>query len=133
MPDGTDISKFIVIRERAEKAALATLKLRYHDANKIATYLEHKAVQAAGISWKTYSDLLYPYIRKTDKLTVRRVPKDLDLQPYRDEHDVKHIAAMKKLMKGPAEPEQKVHENKNITEPIEPIRSTDKYVTAVEP
>lgn len=123
MPDGTDITKFIVMHERAEKAALMTLKLKYQDAHKIATYLEHKAVEAAGISWKAYSDFLYPYIRKTDRLTVRRVPKDLDLQPYRDEHDVKHILAMKKLMKGPAASE--VHENKNIVEPIDPIQSTD--------
>lgn len=123
MPDGTDITKFIVMRERAEKAALMTLKLKYQDAHKIATYLEHKAVEAAGISWKTYSDFLYPYIRKTDRLTTRRVPKDLDLQAYRDEHDVKHISAMKKLTKGPEASE--VHENKNIVEPIDPIQSTD--------
>jgi hypothetical protein len=133
MPDGTDITKFIVMHERAEKAALMTLKLKYQDAHRIATYLEHKAVEAAGISWKAYSDFLYPYIRKTDRLTVRRVPKDLDLQPYRDEHDVKHIAAMKKVMKGPVAPEQKVHENKNIIDPIEPIGSTDKYVATDMP
>ena len=130
MPDGTDVSKFIVMHERAEKAALSTLRLKYQDAHRIATYLEHKAVEAAGISWKAYSDFLYPYIRKTDKLTVRRVPKDLDLQPYRDEHDVKHIAAMKKAMRGP--PASEVHENKNITESIEAIQSTDKYATTVE-
>jgi hypothetical protein len=131
MPDGTDISKFIVLHERMEKAALMTLKLKYQDAHRIATYLEHKAVVAAGINWKTYSDFLYPYIRKTDRMTVRKVPKDLDLQPYRDEHDVKHIAAMKKVMKGPATSE--VHENKNIIPAIDPIGSTDKYAATDMP
>ena len=133
MPNGVDISKFIVIHERAEKAALTILKLKYQDAHKIATYMEHKAVEAAGIDWKAYSDFLYPYIRKTDRMIVRKVPKDLDLRPYKDEHDVRHLAAMKKLSRGTDAP---LEENKNVKEPIEPIGTTDvidKYAATISP
>ena len=133
MADGTDVTPFLIIHERAEKAALTLLKLRYQDANKIATYLEHKAVILAGIDWKKYSDFLYPYINKTDRLKIRNVPKDLDLRPYTDEHDVKHLAAMKKRSKGIDAP---IEENKNVKAPIEPIGSTDvidKYAATAQP
>ena len=124
MKDGTDVTQFLVVRERAEKTALSMLKLRYADAHKIAAYLEYKAVTSAGIDWKAYSDFLYPYIRKTDRMSIRKIPKNLDLRPYTAEHDVKHLIAMKKIAKGPeVEPEQ----NKQVTEEIQPIQSTETF------
>lgn len=97
MSKDVDTTDFLLVHEKAEKACLILFKMRYQQAHDVATYLEHKAVVEAGISWKEYSDYLEPYIRKTDRQRVRRVPKDLDLQPYRDEHDVRHLRAMKKV------------------------------------
>ena len=99
MTKDVDTTPFLLVHEKAEKACLTLFKMKYQHAHDIATYLEYKAVKKAGIDWKEYSDYLQPFIRATDRERVRRVPKNLDLQPYRDEHDVKHLRAMKKAAK----------------------------------
>jgi hypothetical protein len=120
-----DTIKFLLFHEKAEKAIINLFKFRYHDAHEIATYLEHKEVEASGLDWKVYSTFLEPYIHKTDREVIRKIPYDLDTKPYRDEHDVKHIRAMKKLAQGRRlQPSTDV--NKNVIDSIKPIGTTDK-------
>jgi len=101
MSKDVDTTPFLLVHEKAEKACITLFKLKYQHAHEIATYLEYKAVIKAGIDWNEYSNYLEPFIRKTERERIRRVPKNLDLKPYRDEHDVKHLRAMKKAAKTP--------------------------------
>jgi hypothetical protein len=125
MPKGkVDTIKFLLVHEKAEKAIASIFKFKYHESHEIATYLEHRAVTAAGIDWKVYSSFLEPYIHRTDRERIRRVPHNLDTEPYTDEHDVKHIKAMKLVDKNRKSPQP--DENKNVIQSTKEIGNTDK-------
>lgn len=89
---GRDISKFIRIHEVAEKAALDLFGLKYQQAHAdIANHLERKAVEAEGLDWVEYCEFLDPFIKAVSHEHLDLVPKDLDLEPYKDEKDKKLI------------------------------------------
>ena len=92
--NGKDITKFLKIHEYSEKALIDFFDLDYEKAHKFATNFEREAVRAAGINWEKYTDHLDPYIKQVEHEQIKSVPKDLDLTPYKDEHDSKLIKQM---------------------------------------
>jgi hypothetical protein len=97
--DGKDLTKFLKIHEFSEKALIDFFNLDYEKAHKFATNFEREAVRAAGINWEKYTEHLDPYIKEVEHENLKSVPKDLDLTPYKDEHDsklLKQIVAREK-------------------------------------
>lgn len=90
--------KFIILHEAVEKALIAYLNLHYQYAHQIALRTEQNAVRAAGIEWRTYDRFMQTYIKEIGDERLSRIPADLDIQPYQDEHDKKLLTKMKKLM-----------------------------------
>ena len=93
--NGVDLIPFLRIHEIAEKTLLDLDHLTYQEAHHVATHLERIAVEKAGLNWDRYTKYLEPYIKRVYYEDLKLVPKDLDLQPYANEHDL----ILKKLMK----------------------------------
>ncbi|MBV9136103.1 MAG: hypothetical protein JO357_03500 [Hyphomicrobiales bacterium] len=51
-------------------------------------------MRAAGISWRDYDRFMQKYVKKMGDERLTKVPADLDLKPYRDEHDVELLERM---------------------------------------
>ena len=98
--DGKDISKFIRVHEVAEKTLLDLFPdMNYQKAHHIATHIERKKVEEAGLNWDKYCKHLDPYIKAVSKEKLEIVPKDLDLEPYKDEKDTKLLQSLMKKEK----------------------------------
>jgi hypothetical protein len=82
------IDRFLITHEVVEKALLDGLHLHYLHAHQIALRIEQAAVCAAGISWREYNRFTKAHEKKICDERVVRVPSDLDLTPYREEHDL---------------------------------------------
>jgi hypothetical protein len=94
--------RFLILHEAVEKTLMDHLGLRYLHAHQIATRAEQAAVRAAGISWDAYDRFMRMYVKSIGDKRLSKVPRDLDLKPYRDERDnelLRRIAAA--LDKGP--------------------------------
>ena len=91
---GIDIAPFLRIHEVVEKTLLDIDHLTYQEAHHMATHFERQAVEAAKLDWNEYSAYLNPYIKVVRKEHLTKVPKDLDLKPYKDEHDRKILASL---------------------------------------
>lgn len=94
--------RFLILHEAVEKTLMDHLGLRYLHAHQIATRTEQAAVRAAGISWDAYDRFMRIYVKSIGDKRLGKVPRDLDLKPYLDEHDnelLRRIAAA--LDKGP--------------------------------
>ena len=44
-------------------------------------------MRAAGITWRDYDRFMQKYVKQIGDERLTKVPKDLDLKPYRDEQD----------------------------------------------
>jgi hypothetical protein len=82
---GTD--RFLILHEEVEKTLIDQLDLHYLHAHQIATRAEEAAVRAAGLRWRDYDRFMQKYVKKIGDERLKKVPDDLDLKPYRDEHD----------------------------------------------
>ena len=94
--------RFLILHEALEKTLMDHLGLRYLHAHQIATRAEQAAVRAAGISWDAYDEFMRTYVKSIGDKSLGKVPRDLDLKPYREERDdalLRRIAAS--LDKGP--------------------------------
>ena len=88
--------RYLILHEEVEKTLIDQLGLHYLHAHQIATRAEQAAVRAAGISWRDYDRFMQKYVKEIGDEGLTRVPTDLDLKPYRDEHDdelLKRMAA----------------------------------------
>ena len=88
--------RFLILHEAVEKTLMDHLGLRYLHAHQIATRAEQAAVRAAGISWDAYDRFMRMYVKSIGDKRLGKVPRDLDLKPYRDERDnevLRRIAA----------------------------------------
>jgi hypothetical protein len=83
------IDRFLILHEAVEKTLMDHLGLRYLHAHQIATRAEQAAVRAAGISWEAYDQFMRRYVKSIGDKRLSKVPRDLDLKPYRDERDNK--------------------------------------------
>jgi hypothetical protein len=81
------VTPFLVTHEIVEKALLDELGLHYLHAHQIGLRTERAAVEAAGISWRTYEGFMKKHEKPIEEEKLQRVPRDLDLTPYRDMKD----------------------------------------------
>ncbi len=82
-----DTDRFLILHEEVEKTLIDQLDLHYLHAHQIATRAEEAAVRAAGILWRDYDRFMQKFVKKIGDERLKKVPADLDLKPYRDEHD----------------------------------------------
>jgi len=82
-----DTDRFLILHEEVEKTLIDRLGLHYLHAHQIATRAEEAAVRAAGLKWRDYDAFMQKYVKRIGDERLTKVPKDLDLKPYRDEHD----------------------------------------------
>jgi hypothetical protein len=82
-----DTDRFLILHEEVEKTLIDQLDLHYLHAHQIATRAEEAAVRAAGILWRDYDRFMQKYVKRIGDERLKKVPADLDLKPYRDEHD----------------------------------------------
>src|ERR1700676_5099215 len=82
-----DTDRFLILHEDVEKTLIDQLDLHYLHAHQIATRAEEAAVRAAGIRWRDYDRFMQKNVKKIGDERLKNVPVDLDLKPYRDEHD----------------------------------------------
>lgn len=79
--------RFLILHETVEKAMIDQLGLKYQHAHQIALRTEEAAVRAYGIKWRAYDRFMQQYIKEAADENLTRLPVDLDIKPYRDEHD----------------------------------------------
>jgi hypothetical protein len=82
-----DTDRYLILHEEVEKTLIDQLGLHYLHAHQIATRAEQAAIRAAAISWRDYDRYMQKFVKKIGDENLTRVPDDLDLKPYRDEHD----------------------------------------------
>lgn len=81
------VDRYLILHETVEKTLIDELGLHYLHAHQIATRAEEAAVRADKISWSAYDRFMQKYVKQVGSERLKRVPRDLDLKPYRDEHD----------------------------------------------
>ena len=81
------VTPFLVTHEIVEKALIDELELHYLHAHQVGLRTERAAVEAAGISWRTYESFMKKHEKPIQEEKLQRVPRDLDLTPYRDLKD----------------------------------------------
>jgi len=82
-----DTDRFLILHEEVEKTLIDQLNLHYLHAHQIATRAEEAAVRAAGLGWREYDGFMQKYVKRIGDERLNKIPADLDLKPYRDEHD----------------------------------------------
>jgi hypothetical protein len=82
-----DTDRFLILHEEVEKTLIDQLNLHYLHAHQIAARAEEAAVRAAGLRWRDYDRFMQKYVKTIGDERLSKVPPDLDLKPYRDEHD----------------------------------------------
>src|SRR5882757_10430489 len=89
-----DTDRYLILHEEVEKTLIDQLNLHYLHAHQIASRAEQAAVRAAGIGWKAYDDFMQANVKHIGDERLTKVPADLDLKPYRDEHDYDLVQRM---------------------------------------
>lgn len=98
LPNGVSVIPFISTHERVEKAMLDAFKISYQEAHHYALMKEAEEVKKANLSWDSYSKYLDKYIKLSGSEKLMRVPKDLDLKPYKDERDNRLLHTIRSLI-----------------------------------
>ncbi len=93
-----EVDRYLILHEEVEKTLIDQLDLHYLHAHQIATRAEEAAVRADGIGWRDYDRFMQKYVKRIGDERLRKVPADLDLKPYRDEHDFDLIERMRKAL-----------------------------------
>jgi hypothetical protein len=89
-----DTDRFLILHEEVEKTLIDQLTLHYLHAHQIAARAEEAAVRATGILWRDYDRFMQKHVKKIGDERLTKVPADLDLKPYRDEHDLDLLKRM---------------------------------------
>jgi hypothetical protein len=87
--------RYLILHEEVEKTLIDQLDLHYLHAHQIASRAEQAAVRAAGIRWRDYDRFMQKYVKRIGDERLKNVPADLDLKPYRDEHDFDLLKRMR--------------------------------------
>ena len=93
------VDQFLILHEAVEKSILDELGLAYQHAHQIALRAEEAAVRAEGVSWHDYDRFMDRFIKDVGDERLNRIPPDLDIKPYRDEHDVAVLKSMQKVVR----------------------------------
>lgn len=78
--------RLLTVHEMVEKGLEHAFGLKYIDAHNIATMREKVAVKRARLPWKVYEGFFDKFIKDDATAKLTSCPKDLDMQPYIDEH-----------------------------------------------
>ncbi len=90
-----DVTKYLLMHERIEKALIDALGLDYENAHQVAERTEESAVASDGIDLRWYDAAMNREIAKIGaRKSYDRCPPDLDMTPMVDEDDHKTIARM---------------------------------------
>ena len=89
-----DTDRYLILHEEVEKTLIDQLNLHYLHAHQIASRAEQAAVRAAGIRWRDYDRFMQSNVKHIGDEKLKKVPGDLDLKPYRDEHDYDLVQRM---------------------------------------
>jgi len=89
-----DTDRYLILHEEVEKTLIDQLNLHYLHAHQIASRAEQAAVRAAGVRWRDYDRFMQKYVKRIGDERLTKVPADLDLKPYRDEHDYDLVQRM---------------------------------------
>ena len=95
-----EVDRYLILHEEVEKTLIDQLGLHYLHAHQIATRAEEAAVRADRISWREYDRFMQKHVKEADDEQLTDVPADLDLKPYRDEHDYELMKRMLAAMEG---------------------------------
>jgi len=98
------VDRYLILHEEVEKTLIDQLHLHYQHAHQIATRAEEAAVRADGISWRAYDRFMQKFVKQMGDERLIKMPPDLDLKPYRDEHDYDLMRRMKAAMRNPDHP-----------------------------
>jgi hypothetical protein len=93
-----EVDRYLIMHEEVEKTLIDQLGLHYLHAHQIATRAEEAAVRADGILWRDYDRFMQKYVKHIGDERLKQVPEDLDLKPYRDEHDFDLIERMRNAL-----------------------------------
>jgi len=93
-----EVDRYLIMHEEVEKTLIDQLGLHYLHAHQIATRAEEAAVRADDILWRDYDRFMQKYVKHIGDERLQKVPADLDLKPYRDEHDFDLIQRMRKAL-----------------------------------
>jgi len=105
------VDRYLLLHEEVEKALIDHLSLHYQHAHQIATRAEEAAVRADGVSWRAYDRFMQQYVKTIGDERLTKLPDDLDLKPYRDEHDFDLMRRMEAAATGPRHP---AHDDKPL-------------------
>jgi hypothetical protein len=89
------VDRYLLLHEEVEKTLIDQLDLHYQHAHQIATRAEEAAVRADGVSWRAYDRFMQQFVKQMGDERLTKLPVDLDLKPYRDEHDYDLMRRMK--------------------------------------
>jgi hypothetical protein len=89
---------FIILHEAVERVVGDRLRLHYQHAHQIALRVEEAAVRAAGVSWHDYNAFMQKNVDRAGK-HFTRLPRDLDLKPYRDEGDQEMLKRIRQILR----------------------------------
>ncbi len=96
------VDRYLILHESVEKTLIDELDLHYLHAHQIATRAEEAAVRADRILWSAYDRFMQRFVKEIGDERLTDVPADLDMKPYRDEHDKDLMARMEKAERAPA-------------------------------
>ena len=98
------VDRYLLLHEEVEKTLIDQLGLHYQHAHQIATRAEEAAVRADGVSWRAYDRFMQRFVKTMGDERLTKLPRDLDLKPYRDEHDTDLLRRMAKAAADPGHP-----------------------------
>ncbi len=96
------VDRYLLLHEEVEKTLIDQLSLHYQHAHQIATRAEEAAVRADGVSWRAYDRFMQQYVKTMGYERLTKLPADLDLKPYRDEHDYELMCRMRDAAANPS-------------------------------
>jgi len=101
------VDRYLLLHEEVEKTLIDQLGLHYQHAHQIATRAEEAAVRADDVSWRAYDRFMQSYVKQMGDERLTKLPPDLDLKPYRDEHDYELMGRMAAAAGNPEHPAQR--------------------------
>jgi hypothetical protein len=93
-----NITNLLAVHEATESKLIHKLGFDYDHAHHIASEKEKAAVEKAGIPWAAYDNFTERYVKTCEHEKIQKAPKNLDLTPYRDDHDEKDLKYLKEAM-----------------------------------
>jgi len=90
--------RFLICHEVIEKLLLSTYRLPYQFGHQIALRIERDYVISERVDWNDYNRFMNVWIKHIGSDPAGDAPKQLDLEPYYDEHDFSDLKKMHKSL-----------------------------------